>query len=363
MKNNTVKILISSVAILLPCLFGIIMWNNLPETMTTHFGADMVPDGVSSKAMAVFALPVVLLVIHLLCLFISSKDKRFKEQKGKAANMIYFIMPLLSIFVSAVIYALSLGYEIGARFLVIPFVVMAIGIGNYLPKVKPNHVMGVRLKWTLQSEENWVYTHRITGRVWFGCGASMPFTIFLPQTLMFIALGVILAVLIATPVVSSFGYYKKQKAEGRWPENPPSIYKDFVKNSKPAGIISGVIVAVILVLVAVLMFTGSVTAEVEDNTLIVRSEYQGDISVNLDKIDSVKLEENFDKGQRQFGFGSAKLSLGTFKNETFGTYTIYAYNSSSSAVVIESEGKYLAIALETDEANQKLFEKIENKLK
>ena len=35
-KNNKMKLIISSVITLLPMLFGIIMWEKLPEKMATH---------------------------------------------------------------------------------------------------------------------------------------------------------------------------------------------------------------------------------------------------------------------------------------------------------------------------------------
>ena len=32
-------------------------------------------------------------------------------------------------------------------------------IGNYLPKVKQNNTIGIRVIWTLQDEENWNAAH------------------------------------------------------------------------------------------------------------------------------------------------------------------------------------------------------------
>lgn len=39
-KQNKAKILLSSAVILLPAVYGIIMWNHLPDTMAAHWGAD-----------------------------------------------------------------------------------------------------------------------------------------------------------------------------------------------------------------------------------------------------------------------------------------------------------------------------------
>mgnify|MGYP000573868704 FL=1 len=40
-------------------------------------------------------------------------------------------------------------------------------VGNYLPKVKPNRTIGIRVVWTLQDEENWNATHRFSGKIWW----------------------------------------------------------------------------------------------------------------------------------------------------------------------------------------------------
>ena len=43
-------------------------------------------------------------------------------------------------------------------------------IGNYLPKVKQNNTIGIRVVWTLQDEENWSATHRFSGKLWVASG-------------------------------------------------------------------------------------------------------------------------------------------------------------------------------------------------
>ncbi|MBO7171229.1 MAG: DUF1648 domain-containing protein, partial [Clostridia bacterium] len=44
-KQNKWKILISSIVILLPMLFGLIMWDRLPEQMAIHWGLAGEADG------------------------------------------------------------------------------------------------------------------------------------------------------------------------------------------------------------------------------------------------------------------------------------------------------------------------------
>ena len=43
-------------------------------------------------------------------------------------------------------------------------------IGNYLPKIKQNNTIGIRIVLTLQDEENWNATHRFSGKLWMASG-------------------------------------------------------------------------------------------------------------------------------------------------------------------------------------------------
>ncbi|NLT12619.1 MAG: SdpI family protein [Clostridiaceae bacterium] len=38
-------------------------------------------------------------------------------------------------------------------------------IGNILPKLKPNGLVGIRTPWTVASENNWYKTHRLGGKI------------------------------------------------------------------------------------------------------------------------------------------------------------------------------------------------------
>lgn len=98
LKKNKSRIIISSIIILLPMIFGLIMWDKLPDTMTTHWGADGNADGFSGKVFAVFGLPAITLILHFVCLLFTLFDKKQKEQNPKALGMIFWILPVVSLF-------------------------------------------------------------------------------------------------------------------------------------------------------------------------------------------------------------------------------------------------------------------------
>ena len=45
MKEYKGKIILTSIVTILPILIGLVLWNKLPDTIATHFGADNVPNG------------------------------------------------------------------------------------------------------------------------------------------------------------------------------------------------------------------------------------------------------------------------------------------------------------------------------
>ena len=112
LKKNKFKVILSAIIILLPMLFGIIMWNHLPDTMTTHWGADGNADGFGSKAFAVFGLPLILLVLHFVCLTLTMLDKKQKEQNQKALGMIFWIIPIISLLANGIVYRAAFGKKI-----------------------------------------------------------------------------------------------------------------------------------------------------------------------------------------------------------------------------------------------------------
>ena len=58
---------------------------------------------------------------------------------------------------------------------------MFAAIGNYFPKCRPNRTVGIRIIWTLGSEENWNATHRFAGKVWVIGGLIMVLAALLPE--------------------------------------------------------------------------------------------------------------------------------------------------------------------------------------
>ncbi len=354
-KQNKWRILISSIMILLPIIVGVVFWNELPEQMATHWGIDGNANGWSSRFFAVFALPLMILLVHWICLFFTLMDKRNREQNKKALGMIFWMAPVISWFANAAIYFTAFGNEfcpdaampvlIGIAFVV---------IGNYLPKCKHNYTLGIKVKWALEDEENWNATHRFGGKMWVVGGLLMMAGVFFSEPFISYIMIVAMLVLVVVPIVYSYWYYRKQCGEGKSPSKPLSI------RSKIA---SWIILAGTLVLVAVLMFTGDIDYEVGESSFEIRASYWSDMTVDYDKITGIEYREEYAGGSRTNGYGSARLLTGAFKNEEFGSYTRYCYAQCDSCIVVEMGEKILVISAKDEEGTKKLCEELEEKLK
>lgn len=121
--------------------------------------------------------------------------------------MILWLVPVVSVITCMTIYGLALGMDIDIGVIVNIMVgIMFIILGNYVHKVKQNYTVGMKLPWTLNSEENWNRTNRMTGWILILSGL-----LFLMNSLLLkteIVFAVILLVILV-PMIYSFILYKK----------------------------------------------------------------------------------------------------------------------------------------------------------
>ena len=116
---------------------------------------------------AIFGLPTLMLLMHWLLLFIMIKDPKSSNISSKIQLLIYWIIPFVSCLSMISIFGESLGYSMVSGLIAQIFMgIVMIVIGNYLPKTHRNYIIGIRLPWTLENDENWRKTHRLAGKLW-----------------------------------------------------------------------------------------------------------------------------------------------------------------------------------------------------
>ena len=210
MKNNSRKeIIISTLVCLLPVLAGLALYGRLPETVATHFGANGEADGWSSRAFTVFGLPALMAGVNLLVLFALNTDPKKKNMNPTLRAFAIWTVPVLSVFMSALTLGNALGYPMHID-IIVPLLVglLLIVVGNYLPKTRQSYTMGIKLPWTLASEENWNRTHRIAGFLWVIGGVLMVLLALLRIWILWAVIALAL-LLVLVPSVYSFLLYRK----------------------------------------------------------------------------------------------------------------------------------------------------------
>lgn len=361
MRQNKWKMLISSLVIMLPILAGLLLWDRLPEQMAIHWGADGAIDGWQGRVTAVFALPCILLVVHWLCIGVTSLDPNSKTQSRKALGILFWIIPVISLCANGVIYATAFGMELSMDRFFLPLLgFMFLIMGNYMPKFSQNYTMGIKVKWALENQENWNATHRFGGRLWVVGGLVMIACMFLPEdewiawVLVVLMLGLAMA-----PVVYSYVYHRKQLRAGTATVDRPSI--PMLPHGKTIRMISLILIVVIVIAVLVLMFTGDIRVECREDTFTIKASYWQDLTIAYDAIDSIEYREARVSASRTNGFGSARLLMGTFRNEEFGYFTRYTYTDCDAAIVLNVNGKVLVISgadpYQTEEIYQSLLDR------
>ena len=206
-KKNMKTLIITSIILLLPILAGLMLWGKLPEQVPSHWNVNGEVDGWSSKTFFVFGLPGIMLAVQWLCVLVTGADPKKANHSGKVMQLILWIIPVLTVVLSAFTYMAALGQEVRVE-IIMPVLVglMLTIIGNYLPKCKQSYTVGIKLPWTLHSKENWNRTHRLAGRLWVVGGIGIMLTAFFGSFWILLA---IMLVMVLVPTVYSYLLHRK----------------------------------------------------------------------------------------------------------------------------------------------------------
>ena len=202
-------VIFSAAVIAAMTVLGVWAWFQLPADaqIPIHWGADGQPNGYAPKTIGLFLLPLITVGVAALFWAIPVIEPRRANllKSAKAYQAIWVGTVLLLAAIDLVTTAAALGATFDIT--LIAFVAtgaLFIVIGNYLPKVRPNYMVGIRTPWTLTSDVAWDRTHRIGGRLFVLEGV-----VFIVLGLVRPAPGTLVAVLIGGIVVMLvvlFGY-------------------------------------------------------------------------------------------------------------------------------------------------------------
>ena len=209
MKTNKKLLIVTSMVILFPMLWGLMIWSQLPNQISIHFNVAGQANNFQSKALAVFGLPVFLLLVHLFVIFVTARDPKNQTMNEKMGKVIYWLTPIVSLSLSYLIYSKALGSTTNPSIFVSALLgLIFVMMGNYMPKLKVNHTVGIRLPWTLQSEDNWHKTHRLAGKLWVLGGLILLIEAGIQFAVPYV-MGIVILTIVLIPILYSYQLSRK----------------------------------------------------------------------------------------------------------------------------------------------------------
>ena len=303
---------------------------------------------------AALGTPVLMALTLWFCMYLTEKTEKDPNKNRKINNVVIWMIPALSnvtFWMSYRLFTQRAAVSV-TRYLGLLFGIMFLVLGNYMPKCRMNSTVGIRVKWTFASEKNWNATHRMAGPVWMVCGGVMVLLSFLPQETAMPWLMLVLVVGSIIPVCYSYWFYRRQLARGETLRRPQKANPKVTKAATWA-------IVFVLVLTAVLLFTGSVQVRFEETQLEVRTSYYGRAALPYSDIASVELREENVPGTRTWGLGSFRLLAGYFENQEFGPYVRFTYYNPHSAIVLHTtKGQILVLSGKNLDKTREIYEGI-----
>jgi uncharacterized membrane protein len=153
--STRMTLIISLTLIVIATLAGLLLWNQLPEQMASHWNVNDQVDDTMPKFWGVFLMPLV-------------TTGMFRE----AFNLFIVLIIAFMLYIHGLTLAWSIGYQnFKMSAAMLPFMgVLFIAIGFMMKKAKRNFFIGIRTPWTLSSDYVWDETHRIGATLFMASG-------------------------------------------------------------------------------------------------------------------------------------------------------------------------------------------------
>ncbi|MGB8453287.1 MAG: SdpI family protein [Anaerocolumna sp.] len=194
---------------------GIIMiYPKLPEQIPVHWNLQWEINGWGDKKIILLLglLPIFILIING---FIKRHDTNNNKKNIKVNNILKCGISMLLIIFNWVSIIIASGSDINMKFILPAFIgVFFILLGNYMPVLKSNFMIGIRNPWTLSNESVWRRTHKAGGYVFIVIGLFMVIMSFMQtEVINKIVFTLLLIGIIVINIYSYLIYQKVMKSQ------------------------------------------------------------------------------------------------------------------------------------------------------
>jgi uncharacterized membrane protein len=206
-RDKLIQELVIIVFTLLPILYLVVNWNILPESMPIHFDAHGDPNGYGSRMVYVW-MPVGLYFLMLLLPRIDPRKANYKVFEGSYYKLRLILALFIGLINAGVIWGVINNSNAIHKFLPASIFLMFMLIGNYMGNFRPNYFVGIKVPWTLNSDEVWIRTHKPAGKLWFWGGLAGIVLYFITERLDWVIIPLTI-LLVLVPMVYSYIIYQK----------------------------------------------------------------------------------------------------------------------------------------------------------
>ena len=216
MRRIKLADILAIVVSLIPFAAFAFIQESLPDRVPIHWNAAGEIDGWTPRSQLPAFLGVMAglgMGLYLLTRFIKKLDpKRSAQLNENTAEKIGLGIVVFICAINCLVLTPGTdGFNMTTIILVMVSLLFTF-MGNLMYNIKPNYFIGIRLPWTLESDDNWRRTHRLAGATWFVGGiVSAVLATFMDPKTMFIIFMSITAILVLVPSIYSFAMFRQSK--------------------------------------------------------------------------------------------------------------------------------------------------------
>jgi uncharacterized membrane protein len=217
MKKERIIQLILVLSALVPPIFLMLTWENIPDTIPVHYDHQMRPDRFGSKNSLIWMSLIfsgISFLLYVLFRNIHRFDpKRLNKPSSNFPMLAAVIVFFLSVMSMMIILSASKNSGLMEN-LLFPFLGLLFAIiGHFMRKIQPNYFAGIRIPWTLNDDENWKSTHELAGKLWFYSGLVFAaISLLIPFRFILVLFIAMMVIIILIPAIHSYKFFKRKTA-------------------------------------------------------------------------------------------------------------------------------------------------------
>jgi len=217
MTRNTLA-LASVFAAVSMLIVSLAVGSGLPQDLRlpVHWGLSGEPDQFAPKWVALLMPAGITAAVSLLFYFLPALEPR-REGLERSQGLYLWGWAALLVMGAAIEFALvstALGWGVRVNHVIVAATgLMLIVIGNQLGKSRSMYLIGLRTPWTLASEDVWIRTHRLGGKLMVGGGFILIAAALAPIPSGVLATVVLLVIAVSAgiPIVYSFLLWRRER--------------------------------------------------------------------------------------------------------------------------------------------------------